>query len=466
MANTILHKRSTTAGSVPTAAQLAAGELALNLADEKVFMENASGTVVEVSYRDARARAAISVSGDLSYDSATGVISYTEPTMYADSDARAAISVTDSGGDGSLSYDNSTGVITYTGPSAAEVRAHFSAGTGVSISSGSISIGQAVGTTDNVTFNNVTVNGTLTSDDITSTNISVAGNATITGNLTVQGTTTTVDSTTVAIGDNIIVLNKDEAGTPSLDAGIEVERGTSTNVTLVWDETNDRWTVGSQNFVAGTFIGNLTGNVTGNADTATKWATGRTITLTGDVTGTSGTFDGSGNLSFATTIAANSVALGTDTTGNYMVNVTGSNGVSVSHTQGEGSTAALSLSGSYTGTWAVTGGITATGEITAYFSDERLKTNVAPITGALAKVEAIRGVEFDPNQTALDLGVVNERQVGVLAQEVEAVMPLLVTNSAFEGYKTVRYDKITALLIEAVKELSAKVASLEAQLQK
>jgi len=107
----------------------------------------------------------------------------------------------------------------------------------------SFAIGQAVATNSNVQFNNVTVDGTLASDDITSTNISVAGNATITGNLTVEGTTTTVDSTTVAIGDNILVLNKDESGTPSANAGIEVERGTATNVSLLWNETNDNWTV-------------------------------------------------------------------------------------------------------------------------------------------------------------------------------------------------------------------------------
>ena len=61
-------------------------------------------------------------------------------TQYANSDARGAISVTDSGGDGSLSYNNSTGVLTYTGPSAAEVRAHLSAGSGITLSSGAISI--------------------------------------------------------------------------------------------------------------------------------------------------------------------------------------------------------------------------------------------------------------------------------------------------------------------------------------
>ena len=176
-------------------------------------------------------------------DGSNGQLVLTAASQYGDSDARGAISVTDSGGDGSLAYNNSTGVITYTGPSASEVRAHISGGTGVSVSSGAISIGQAVATNSNVTFNNVSVDGTLTSDDITSTNISVAGNATITGNLTVEGTTTTVDSTTVAIGDNILVLNKDETGTPSANAGIEVERGTATNVSLLWNETNDNWTV-------------------------------------------------------------------------------------------------------------------------------------------------------------------------------------------------------------------------------
>ena len=107
----------------------------------------------------------------------------------------------------------------------------------------SFAIGQAVATNSNVQFNNVQVDGTLTSDDITSTNISVAGNATITGNLTVEGTTTTVDSTTVAIGDNIMLLNKDATGTPSANAGIEVERGSATNVSLLWNEGNDNWTV-------------------------------------------------------------------------------------------------------------------------------------------------------------------------------------------------------------------------------
>jgi cytoskeletal protein CcmA (bactofilin family) len=123
----------------------------------------------------------------------------------------------------------------------ARVDSHLSGGTGVTYSSGTISIGQDVSTTADVQFNDVQVDGTLTSDDITSTNISVAGNATITGNLTVQGTTTSIDSNTVNIGDNIIVLNSDETGAPSQNAGIEIERGTSTNTLVRWNETSDIW---------------------------------------------------------------------------------------------------------------------------------------------------------------------------------------------------------------------------------
>jgi hypothetical protein len=122
-------------------------------------------------------------------------------------------------------------------------------GTGVIVTNGdgvsgntTIEIGQDVSTTANVTFYDVNVNGTLNSNDITSANVTVSGNAIITGNLIVQGTTTTIQSTTVEVGDSLIVLNALETSTPSLDAGFEVERGTASNVKLLWKESTDRWT--------------------------------------------------------------------------------------------------------------------------------------------------------------------------------------------------------------------------------
>ena len=266
---------------------------------------NVTGTVSDVSnhdtgdisegsnlyYTDARARNAISATGSLSYVPATGVMSFTQgdtdtiaegsTNLYytgarATADAKAAISVTDSGGDGSLSY--SAGVITYTGPSATETRAHFSGGTGVSITDGVVAIGQAVGTTSNVTFNNAVVNG----------------------NLTVNGTTTTVNAETLNLADNQIVLNSNETGTPTQNGGIEIERGTAANKTLVWNETDDKWTVGSETFVAGTFEGALTGAVTGNASSATTAAA-----LTGDVSVTGDWTTSSTGIIYLTTTGGN-----------------------------------------------------------------------------------------------------------------------------------------------------------------
>lgn len=87
-------------------------------------------------------------------------------------------------------------------------------------------------------------------NDVTVTNnlnvggaLDVAGNAVIDGNLTVSGTTTTVNSNTVNIGDSIITLNSDETGVPSQDGGIEIERGTSANRSLIWDESAGIWTL-------------------------------------------------------------------------------------------------------------------------------------------------------------------------------------------------------------------------------
>ena len=121
----------------------------------------------------------------------------------------------------------------------ARAQAAITGGTGVDVTAGTVSIGQGVDPTDNVTFNDVIVDG----------------------DLTVNGTTTSVNSNEVDIGDNIILLNSNETGAPTQDAGISIERGTSANVQLVWDETSDRWTVGTEDFVAANFIGDVTGQV-------------------------------------------------------------------------------------------------------------------------------------------------------------------------------------------------------------
>lgn len=96
-----------------------------------------------------------------------------------------------------------------------------------------------------------------------------------------------------------------------------------------------------------------------------------------------------------------------------------------------------------------TGDFTADGDVTA-FSDIRLKTNVRTIDNALDKVTRMRGVYFDKNGIA---------KTGVIAQEIEEILPEVVSNE--QEYKTVAYGNIVGILIEAIKELQAKIDDLE-----
>ena len=194
---------------------------------------------------------------------------------YLDSRARAAISATKVSGDGNLTYDNTNGIISYTGPSDSEVRAHFTAGTGVHYddTTGIISIGQEVETTSDVDFNNVdtvtldagnlNITTNVISSDISGDividsgadsieligdtnvtgNLSVSVDAVIYGNLTVQGTTTSINTTDTEITDNVLVLNQGEtgAGVSRGTSGIEIARGSLFNATWKWNEATQRW---------------------------------------------------------------------------------------------------------------------------------------------------------------------------------------------------------------------------------
>ena len=158
-------------------------------------------------------------------------------------------------------------------------------------------------------------------------------NVVISGNLTVNGTTTSIQTTNSVVKDGLIELGNGTSGSPANDSGLVIERGSSANAFIGWDESEDKFIVGTGTFtgadtgnlsissgtlVAGTFEGNLTGNVTGNtsgssgtctgnAATATALASGRTIGMTGDVSWTSASFDGSGNVTGSATIQTGSV---------------------------------------------------------------------------------------------------------------------------------------------------------------
>ena len=175
MATVVQLKRSETTGVIPTANDIAVGELAVNLADGALYTKRTDGSIIEIgvsedvpvffadevdlgdlsgageTYDMGGLDGGSPVEGGIELTAGTGIsiidgVIASTITQYTDALARAALSVTDSGGDGSLSYNSSTGVITYTGPSATDVRAHFSAGTGITITDGSVAVDSTIAT--------------------------------------------------------------------------------------------------------------------------------------------------------------------------------------------------------------------------------------------------------------------------------------------------------------------------------
>lgn len=94
-------------------------------------------------------------------------------------------------------------------------------------------------------------------------------------------------------------------------------------------------------------------------------------------------------------------------------------------------------------------------------SDRRLKKDITVLSGALDKLQSINGVSYTWNDTAKQAGFTDDTtQIGVIAQEIESVYPELVKENP-NGFKSVAYDRLTAVLIEAVKELTQRVKKLE-----
>lgn len=108
------------------------------------------------------------------------------------------------------------------------------------------------------------------------------------------------------------------------------------------------------------------------------------------------------------------------------------------------------------------GAIFATGNITAYYSDDRLKTRLGSIDDALGIIDKIDAFYYEANETAKELGYEAVREVGVSAQSVQRVLPEVVAPAPIDAeYLTVRYERLVPVLIQAIKELTARVAQLE-----
>ena len=218
-------------------------------AQDAVASALVAGTNTSIVYDDNANTITISATPtggfDLSQNDTDDLAEGTTNLYYTDARVRAAFTFNDNSEFDTVTFDPNTGIFSHTGVSTSQIRGTLSGGTGVTYNSttGEISIGQDVATTSDVQFNNMV----------------------LAGNLTVSGTYTVVNTETINLADNILLLNSNETGSPTQAGGIEIERGTSVNVSFLWDEGNDRWSIGAENlFTSGTFIGNIQGNVNGN----------------------------------------------------------------------------------------------------------------------------------------------------------------------------------------------------------
>ena len=245
----------------------------------------------------------------------------------------------------------------------------------------------------------------------------VSGNLTVGGNFTVAGTTTTVNTQTMLVTDNVITLNNGQTGTPlsSLKSGVEVNRGTSSNYYFMFEEQSQLFKVGLCNALQAVCTRDDALS-TGYPyyDSAQSKLITRTLAA-GDVSGLQWSWSGSNVYTMS------NVGVGMSNP-SYPLHVTGS--------------------------------IYATSDIIA-FSDSNYKTELEVIADPLEKVSKLTGYTF----TRSDLPDTSKRFAGLLAQDVQAVLPEVVYSP--DGQKlSVAYGNIVALLVEAIKELKAKVDEL------
>lgn len=187
------------------------------------------------------------------------------------------------------------------------------------------------------------------------------------------------------------------------------------------------------------------------------------VSTTGNITGgnilTAGLISSTGNITGGNILTAGLIS----STGNLLVG----NSCAVTTSLAVGATTPSGTAGE----------IRATNSITAYYSDKRLKTNIQTINNALDKVDQLSGITYTQNSLAEQFGYNDYRsQVGVLAQDVQIVLPQAVKLAPFdidkngnsvsgENYLTVQYEKLVPLLIQAVKELKQEVESLKEKIK-
>tara|TARA_B100001115_G_scaffold23860_1_gene17447 strand:- start:7094 stop:9445 length:2352 start_codon:yes stop_codon:yes gene_type:complete len=175
------------------------------------------------------------------------------------------------------------------------------------------------------------------------------------------------------------------------------------------------------------------------------------------LTATNSTLSGSNsinNLTVTGTFSASGGLNGNATTATTATNVVGGANRVLFNSSSNSTTTSSNLT--FDGTDLSVGG-----DITAFASDMRLKTNLEQIEGAVAKVCKLSGFTYEFNEIGLNLGLNNGRHLGVSAQEVQDVFPEAVAVRPTDEYLTVKYEKLVPVLIEAIKELKAEIDTLK-----
>jgi hypothetical protein len=282
---------------------------------------------------------------------------------------------------------------------------------------------------------------------VTANSSSIETNATSISTLTAQ-TSSYLSNTTDTLNGNLTVtgtITAQEFNTEYISSSVIYESGS----TKFGDSADDTHTFTGSVDILGRL--GITGFTDVSASLAAAVASSGILNVVEDLTPQLG---GDLDLNTNSISGSGTINIGGGITSSGLLTVTGT-GTSQfsSHLQAH----CLGIGTAPSGT---TGEIRAAGDITAYYSsDERLKDNITPISDAINKINQIGGYEFDWNSNSSHSG----HDVGVIAQEIEKVLPEVVANRD-TGYKAVRYEKIVALLIQAIKEQQLQIDELKSKI--